>query len=71
MMTHHGIVDIGGPMSIRIVLWSHKPSKQTYSNTHKQEFNTQHLKLIILTIKSLYVKITIAFIRIYIYTLNT
>ena len=67
MMTNNLIININVHMLIEILSGLRKPSKQVHPNNHKHNFNTQHLKFIILSIMSLYVKITTAFIHPYIY----
>ena len=66
-MTNNEINNMNGKMSFAIVLWVNKLSKQVCTNDHKHKSITQHFKLITVTMKSLYNKITTAFTQLHIY----
>ena len=58
MMKNNKRMSIDNCMLIDNVLWVSELSKQVYSNNHKHKLNTQHLELIILIIKSLFIGMT-------------
>ena len=57
-MIENKIIHMDAHMLIANVLWVSELGKQVYSINYKHKLNTQHLKSIILIIKSLFIGMT-------------